>query len=85
MYRNFPGVAIGSDAIYILGSGAMITGAGPVEYGAAILKCPTTSIAHQDCATFVGAREEAFYLDAQYQQILQFGTGPNGNYVLADM
>ena len=74
LYRYAPGVALGSDAIYIIG-GAGVT--------AAILKCPTTSIATADCTTYVEFNEEAFYTDSNYGTKVTGVSNPN--LVLSEM
>ena len=68
LYRDEPGVALGSDAIYIIGAG---------KDTAAILKCPTNSIAFADCTTYVQYGEEAFYTDSIYSNSV--------NLILDDM
>ena len=75
MYREKPGVALGSDAIYIVGN---------YDDNAAILKCPTTSIAPADCDTLVAADEEAFYTDDTYTTEVS-GGGVNNYKILNDM
>ena len=73
LYR-VPGVALGSDAIYIIGANRKT---------AAILKCPTNSIATADCTTYVQYGEEAFYTDSTYTDK---ATGHNsGNLILRNM
>ena len=67
LYR-IPGVALGSDAIYIIGTG---------NSAASILKCPTTSIATADCTTYVQEGEEAFYTDSTYTTKVTSGSGLN--------
>ena len=74
LYRFAPGIALGSDAIYIIGVDSST---------ASILKCPTTSIATADCASYVQYGEEAFYTDSTYE----FKATDSGgdNLILRDM
>lgn len=71
------GVAVGPErsAVYLVGCD------GP---GSAILKCPTTTIAHNECTTIVASEEEAFYTDDTYSTQIT-GAGPNGKLTLNDM
>jgi hypothetical protein len=74
LYRFAPGIALGSDAIYIIGDNTATS---------AILKCPTTSIATADCTTYVQYNEEAFYTGSTYTTKATDSGGDN--LILSDM
>ena len=76
LYCNV-GVAVGPErsAVYLIGCDSL---------DSAILKCPTTTIAHNECTTIVASQEEAFYTDDTYSTKIT-GGGPNSKLITDDM